>query len=236
MKWSNFESQFSPDWGERIKPFIESEECDKIYAHLKQRSKRGHTIAPSSSNVFRCFRETPYSEMKAVFMGMAPYHTMFRGINGNVMIADGLLMGCSNTNFLQPSLSQFYGAIRRETDAVGVDSPDVSYLAKQGVLMLNASLTTELNKAGSHMELWEPFTKWLMENILSYSGVPLVFMGKDAAAYERYSAPFQWTFVISHPASAAYKGTEWNAEDVFNKVNRILFDCNGMKIQWLKDA
>lgn len=237
MNWDNFSKQFHESWHAKMRPFIESEKCDKIYEHLKNRSKRGHVIAPSSSNTFRCFRETPYDDVKLVLMGMAPYHTIYKTINDNIIIADGLLMGCSNTDVLQPSLRNFYETIER--DVYGGNSqgrwfnPDVTYLAKQGVLMCNASLTTEVNKAGSHLEIWHPFTKYLIEDVLSHTGAPIVFLGKDAAQFEKYVFPFQWTFTVSHPAAAAYKGTEWNADDIFNRLNKLLKDMNNFEIQWL---
>jgi uracil-DNA glycosylase len=237
MNWEGFKHQFHESWHHKIKPFIESEECDKIYEHLKKRSKKGHLIAPSSSNTFRCFLETPLDEMKVVLMGMAPYHTMIKTMNGNITVADGLLMGCSNTSRLQPSLEKFYEALEKELweGKSSAQSADVSYLAKQGVLMFNASLTTEINKAGSHLELWHPFTKFIIENVINYTGIPVVFLGADAAVFKKYIAPFQWSFTLKHPASAAYRETDWNTEGVFTKVNKILKDNNNFEIQWLQE-
>ena len=59
MKWDNFKEHFHPSWHGKMKPFIESNECDEIYAFLKKESKRGKQIAPLSSQVYRCFKETP---------------------------------------------------------------------------------------------------------------------------------------------------------------------------------
>jgi uracil DNA glycosylase len=112
--------------------------------------------------------------------------------------------------------------------------PDVSYLAKQGVLMFNAALTTEMNKAGSHIKLWEPFTKYLLEEVLAPTGVSYIFLGKDASVYEKYLPPFSWSFVTSHPASASYKQTDWDTEGVFTKVSTILKQNNNFSIDWLK--
>lgn len=231
MQWEKFKDQFHESWHAKVKPFIESEQCDKIYEFLKKESKRGKKIAPLSSNVFRAFRETPLDDLKVVMMGMCPYHTTL----GGEYVADGLLMGCSITGKLQPSLEQFYKAIERELykDVKHEKTPDVRYLASQGVLMLNAALTTEINKAGSHIALWEPFTRYLFENVLDTAGVPIIFLGKDAAKYERYVPPFTWSFVLSHPASASYKNTDWDTEGVFGKVNKILKDNNNYKISWL---
>jgi len=236
MNWNNFKEFFHESWHQKIRPFIESQKCDAIYEHLKERSRKGHKIAPSSSVTYRCFLETPLDEMKVVLIGMAPYHTQKDGHP----VADGLLMGCSNTGWLQPSLQQFYDGLERELYS-GLTlnhekTPDVSYLAKQGVLMFNASLTTEINKAGSHLEIWRPFTEYVLEEIVGYAGVPVVFLGKDAAKFEKHLPPFTWAFTLAHPASAAYKGTEWSTEGVFTKVNKIIKDNNNFEIKWMKDA
>ena len=233
MKWELFKDQFHESWHAKMQPFIESEACDNIYKYLKAESKRGKKIAPLSSAVYRCFRETPLDELRIVMIGMCPYHTF----SNNAPVADGLLMGCSVTGRMQPSLEKFYDGVEKELyDGLNlnyVKNPDVQYLAKQGVLMYNAALTTEMNKAGSHIELWEPFTKYVLEEIVTPTGVPVIFLGKDASKYEKYTGPFSWNFVLTHPASAAYKQSDWNTEGVFTKVNKVLKDNNNFHIEWL---
>lgn len=234
MIWDNFKDLFHESWHEKMKPFIESEECDKIYAFLKSESKRGKIIAPLSSNVFRCFKETPLNEVKVIIVGMCPYHVMRNGSP----VADGLLMGCSTTGALQPSLEQFYGGIERELyNGFALDrakDPDVSYLAHQGVLMYNAALTTEINKAGAHLDLWDVFNDYLFTNVFAFSGIPTIFLGKEAAKVSKYLTGFDWQFPISHPASASYRNGEWSTEGVFTKVNTLIKENNGYAIDWLK--
>ena len=233
MNWSKFADQFHESWHAKIRPFIESEECDKIYEFLKKESKRGKKIAPLSPNVFRAFKETSLDDLKVVIIGMCPYHTFKNGSP----VADGLLMGCSTTDIRQPSLQQFYDALEVELyEGLNVHapkSPDVSYLARQGVLMYNAALTTEMNKAGSHIGNWEPFTKYLLEKVLDTSGAIYVFLGKDAAKYERYLPPMSWSFTLSHPASASYRDDKWSTEGTFGKINKILKQNNNLEIDWL---
>lgn len=234
MNWKNFKTQIHESWHKKLRPFIESNECDAIYKFLKAESKRGVKIAPLSSAVWRCFMETPYDDLKVVMMGLSPYHTFKEGIP----IADGLLMGCSITNYPQPSLNQFYSAIEVELhDGLNLNfikNPDVSYLAKQGVLMFNASLTVEMNKAGNHLSVWEPFVKYLFEEVLSGVNVPIILLGKEAGRYDRFIAPFTNVFKISHPASASYSKTEWDSQGVFKTINKILKEVNGDKINWLE--
>jgi len=235
MQWEKFADQFDESWHAKMKPFIESDECDDIYKFLKKEAKRGKKIAPLSSNTFRAFRETKFNELSAVMVGMCPYHTF----KNNEPVADGLLMGCSSTGYPQPSLDKFYDGLEVELyNGLNLKlkkNPDVSYLANQGVLMLNAALTVEMGKAGSHNAIWEPFMKYLLENVLNTTGVPFIFLGKDAAKYERHLPPFTWSFALSHPASASYKNTDWNTEGVFTKVNKILKENNNYKINWLDE-
>ena len=233
MNWEKFKENFHESWHAKMQPFIESEACDNIYKYLKAESQRGKQIAPLSSNVYRCFMETPLDEVKVVMLGMCPYHSLKNG----EPVADGLLMSCSTTGILQPSLEQFYGALERELyNGLNLKynkMADLSYLAHQGVLMLNAALTTEMNKAGSHMDIWEPFIKYLFEEIINHLGVPIVFLGRDAARYKKYTGIFTHVFEVSHPASASYKSVEWDTEGVFAKVNRLLEENNGFSVQWL---
>lgn len=235
MNWDKFKENFHESWHEKMKPFIESEACDEIYAYLKKEAGRGKKIAPLSANVFRAFKETPLTDLKVVMIGMCPYHTAKNG----VYVADGLLMGCSVTGKLQPSLEKFYNGIEKELyNGLAVrciKGPDVTYLAKQGVLMLNAALTTEINKAGSHIDLWKPFVEYLFENVFQYEGAPIIFLGKDAGRYQKLVAPFKWSFVLSHPASAAYKQCDWDTEDVFGKVSKVIKDNNNFTIEWLDE-
>lgn len=234
MNWEKFKDMFHPSWHRHMQKFIESEECDKIYAFLKSESQRGKKIAPLSHNVFRAFKETSYDDLKVIFIGMCPYHSLHYG----TPVADGLMMGCSITGQLQPSLEQLYGGMERELYnglAIGAEKPaDVSYLAHQGVLMCNAALTTEIGKAGSHLEIWEPFMKYLLSEVFDVTGRPIVFFGKEAAKLKKYASPFAYWYVVSHPASAAYKNGEWDSEGIFGKINQHIKFSNNETIEWLK--
>lgn len=233
MNWDNFKQFFHESWHSKMKKFIESKECDEIYAFLKKESLRGKKIAPNSNLTWRCFLETPMDEVKVILAGFCPYHTF---INGSP-IADGLCMGCSVTGKLQPSLQYFYEGIENEMfDGLKLDytkNPDVSYLAKQGVLMYNAALTTEMGKAGSHLDIWEPFAKCFFQEVVGYSGIPVIFLGKEAGKCDKYVTPFTHVFHLSHPAYAARMNTTWDTEKVFTKVGKIIKENNNFTVDWL---
>lgn len=232
LDWETFAPLFGT-WANRFKPFFDQGGFDPIYKKLKEESKRGKRIAPLSSEVFNCFAKTPYDSLKVIMIGMCPYHSFV----GSMSVADGLLMSCSKTGKLQPSLYKFYNALKEDVyngDALeGVFIPDLSYLAEQGVLLLNAGLTVEANKPGSHNEMWEPFMKFLFQEVIVTSGMPVVFLGKEASKLKRYLAPFTWMFELTHPAYAAYKNEDWDSEKTFTKVNKILEGNNHTEIRWI---
>jgi len=228
-------SKFAPlfgDWWDKIEPFFDEGGFDPIYRQLKLESSLGKKLAPLSGNVYKCFTSTPLKSLKVVLVGMCPYHSSFEGSP----VADGLLMGCSVTNRLQPSLDQFYRAVEKDVYGIALDAfktPDVDYLAKQGVLMYNAALTTQIGVAGSHIKLWEPFTTYMFKKVLSVENVPIIFLGKDAAVYKQYTNPKGNVFELTHPASASYKNEDWDTKGVFKKVKDIVKGQIDYELEWL---
>jgi uracil DNA glycosylase len=232
MNFEKFKPYFHESWHDKVQPFIESAECDEIYKELKSESARGKKIAPLSGNVFRCFLETPLDSLSVIMMGMCPYHSMYEGSP----IADGLLMGCSTTGKLQPSLQQFYNSVEKDVYDIsleGYKNPNVDFLSAQGVLMYNAALTTLCGAAGAHQTLWEPFTKYMFEKVFSVENVPIILLGKDAVKFKQYTIPNAHVFTLSHPASAAYNNGVWNTEGVFKKVTEIVKGLTRKEIEWL---
>lgn len=220
------------DWWDKIEPFFDEGGFDPIYSHLKQESALGKKIAPLSGNVYKCFIETPLKDLKVVLMGMCPYHSTYEGSP----VADGLLMGCSVTRKIQPSLQQFYDAVEKDVYGLALDAikgPDVSYLANQGVLMYNAALTTQIGVAGSHMKLWEPFTTYMFKNVFAIERVPIILLGKDAGKFKEYIPKNGNVFVLSHPASASYKGEDWDTKGTFKKVKEIVKGQIDYELEWL---
>ena len=74
----------------------------------------------------------------------------------------------------------------------------------------------------------------MFEEIINHLGIPIVFLGKDAAKYKKYTGIFTHVFELSHPASAAYKGAEWDTEGVFSKLDILLEETNGFTVNWLQ--
>lgn len=238
MEWTPFVPRLGT-WAEKLKPFYDSGGFDVIYDYLKAENSSGKKIAPDSRDTYRCFIETPLPSLKAVIVGMCPYHSVING----VIVADGLAMGCSKTRLLQPTLHKFYEGLEMELHKglclTCYWNANVAYLAHQGILMLNAALTTETGQPGAHQELWKPFMACVLKEVAKHRA-PIVFLGKDASELS-YSLESDYPYYeLTHPVSAAYKSTKsspfiWETQGVFTKVNDLLAD-NGIKpILWLEE-
>lgn len=225
---------FEEGWFKVLKPFIESEDFDNILKFLKSQSEQGKNVFPKSENLFRAFKVTKFEDVKVIMIGQDPYY--------QPGIADGLAFSCGITGKLQPSLEAIHSEIERTvyngmnfTD--NVCNADLTYLAQQGVLLLNAALTVEQGSPNNeqHHNIWAPFMKYLMDKVFCEykQDIVFIFLGKVAQKWQSFTMPFgHWDFSVSHPASAKYKGGKWDCEDVFNNTNKLLKQLGHKEIVW----
>jgi uracil-DNA glycosylase len=234
--------KFAPllgDWAPKFKAFIESTDFDDIYTFLKSEARDGKIICPKSSDTFRAFTECPYKDLKCIFILQDPYPWVKWNwaTREAIMVADGLAMSCSNTGELQPSLELFYEGIEDDLGKKVMRVPDLKYLANQGVLLLNTSLTVEKDKPSSHtkIHLWDKFIKYLIEEVINFYNSGLIYVGFGQSAQDtgKMVLPFlHWGFDVEHPAFAARQERMWKHDKIFTKINRILKDSNNEQIIW----
>jgi uracil-DNA glycosylase len=236
MKLNDTLKQQLNGWERYLTPFIESDDFDAIFRELKSRKARKIKTAPLSEDLWRAFTLCPPEKLKAILVGISPYHTF----KDNTPVADGIALSCSKTGMLQPSLENLYSAWGDEyTGGLDPDmdkNPSLEYLAEQGVLLYNVALTVQADKPCSDNMLWSKFNKFFWEVINNYwSGIPIILMGTQAHKSEQYITPLRhYVFKISHPASAAYQNTVYSTEGTFKKVDKILYDNNGVEITWYR--
>lgn len=239
----NYE-KFKPllgDWGEFLKPFIESKECDQIYSKLKTDSAKGVRMCPNYEDTYRAFKECPWGDLKVVIVGQDPYPW----VKGGVKVADGVAFSCKYTQKLQPSLELFYDAIEKELykglDLQMYKSPDLSYLANQGVLLLNAALTTRENIVGAHTgsekskNLWGPFTEYVLKLIsLTRTNIVFLLLGEIAQWYEEdISKEGNYIYKCEHPARAARLRRPWQTDHIFSLTQETLKSLKKLQLDWL---
>lgn len=127
-----------------------------------EEKKRGKVIYPPEEEIYRAFEMTPFERVKVVIVGQDPYHGEGQ--------ADGLAFSVKEGTKIPPSLKNIY----KELQVSG--SGSLVNLAKQGVLLLNSSLTVRAKEPLSHQGIgWEKFTDRIIFE-LSQSTKPLVFL------------------------------------------------------------
>jgi len=232
LDWKKFEPLFGT-WAPKIKPFFDRGGFDSIYAFLRAETAKGKKIAPASMHTYRCFTEVPLEELKVVIMGQDPY---FKFINGSP-VASGVAMDCSITASVQPTLKKFYEGLEKELynglNLNYIDTYDLSYLSNQGVLLLNAALTVQKDKAGSHMALWDSFITFLLKEVIGPTGVPILFLGKEPGKLSSLVQKTNPVYLLPHPAASSYTGGVWDTGTTFSRISKDVWDSNKDSILWL---
>ena len=214
-------------WGRVFKSFIFSSDFDDIITRLYTLSQEGKRFTPPLKQVFRAFEECPYDKLQVVFIGQDPYPQLG--------VADGVSFSCSNTGKAQPSIRFILEEVNRTVYNGHTVSEDVdlSRWSNQGILMLNTALTVEVDKIGSHYDIWKKFTAYLLDWLSNYNpGLIYVYMGKKAEEWSELTTNTEYKFMVKHPASAAYNGSKWDSDNVFNKISSVVTNTTGNIITW----
>lgn len=220
-------------WHNLLKGFLVSEDFVTIIKTLEDLVNDEKRFTPPLRMVFRAFTECPLDKLKVVIVGQDPYPQLG--------VADGIAFSCGNTGKPEASLRYIHRALAKtvyNTDETKDLSVDLADWSRQGVLMLNTSLTTEVGKIGKHFAIWDPFVKYLIDMLNSKSIAdkkPIVwaFLGKKAQELEELLDDSQIILKASHPASAAYAREKmWDCNDIFNNVNSKLEELGSTKILW----
>lgn len=210
---------------------LDRAETMKIMGWLK--TVNPNTLCPTLPNVFRAFKLCPYKECRVVFMGQDPFPQ--KGV------ATGILFGNSKEtpeDKLSPSLDVVKeAAINFEIphNLITFDNSLESW-AKQGILMINSALTCEVNRVGSHTNVWRPFVSKLVKNLSNReTGIIYVLFGKDAQSLKPYiNEKYNDIIEIQHPAYFARTGKKM-PHSIFTRINELLYGRYGEKIEWYKE-
>ena len=206
-------------WDRMLSPYVNGLSFDYIMNKLRDSVEQGLRFTPKFKDVFNGFYECPYDDLKVVIVGQDPYPQLG--------VADGIAFSCSIKGKAEKSLQYILKALEDEDGSV-----DLRRWSNQGVLLINTAFTCEVNKIGSHYGIWKSFTEHVFENINRHNPDTIfILMGKKAEAWQTL-LPNCKIIKCSHPASAAYRGGEWDCNDVFNKANTILIKQDKTCINW----
>lgn len=161
------EIPISQSWETFLHDYLETEAFKRLTAFIDE-SYKTSTIYPPQSLIFSAFDSITPKEVKVIILGQDPYH--------NEGQAHGLAFSVAHNQKLPPSLRNIYKELHNDAGVQPRESGNLRHWAKQGVLLLNTTLTVEKGKPGSHQKAgWEECTDFVIEK-LSMESMHLVFM------------------------------------------------------------
>lgn len=204
------------------------EEAKEEFVYLDQIIKT--EVFPEKKNIFKAFELTPLPEVRVVLLGQDPYHQ--RKPNGKPR-AQGLSFSVSKDDEIPVSLKNIYQEIKNEyPDYEPPNHGDLTKWARQGVLLLNSSLTVEPGKPGSHGVIWHGLLSRIFHAIGEVNRKCIYLLwgnfAKDMAEYVPETSVKLFT---SHPSGfSVTKGFFGSGH--FKEVNRILKERGEKEIEW----
>ncbi len=155
------------DWDGILADLFESENYKKIREFLKKEYAQ-YTVYPSMYDIFNAFKLTPYNKVKAVLLGQDPYHEPGQ--------AQGLCFSVKEGVPKPPSLVNIFKEMKSDLGYDPPESGDLTKWAKEGVLLLNTTLTVRRAQANSHKNCgWTEFTDEVIRR-LSARETPMAFI------------------------------------------------------------
>ena len=214
MDWDTFlNEQREQEYYGRLESFLEKEYAEK-------------TVYPPREDLFSVFKLTPYETVKLVILGQDPYHQPGQ--------AHGLSFSVRRGVKIPPSLRNIYKELKND---LGIEPPKHGFLeewAREGVFLLNAVMSVEYDKAGSHQKKgWEAFTDRVIQH-LNQHPEPLVFILWGAWAQSKETLITDKKHLIiksAHPSPLAANNGFFESKP-FSKANAFFKESGRTEINW----
>ena len=218
-------NELEKSWENKMKKEFEKDYFSILNQFLKQEYKE-QTIFPEKKLIFNALNSIPFNKVKVVIIGQDPYHGKGQAHGLSFSVTEGIKT--------PPSLVNIFKEIESDLKINNHGKGDLTKWAKQGVLLLNATLTVRENTAGSHQNKgWEQFTDQIISTI-SEERKDLVFLlwGKFAQKKTKLIDKNKHHILMSsHPSPlSSYRG--FLGCKHFSECNNILKRDNKTEINW----
>jgi uracil-DNA glycosylase len=204
------------------KPFLETEFIKPYFTSLVEFVKdeyKSHKCFPPGNKIFAAFDYCKFNDLKVVIIGQDPYH--------GVGQANGLCFSVKDGIPHPPSLINIFKEVETDLNVPYPKSGDLTRWAKQGVLLLNATLTVRAHQAGSHQNKgWEQFTDSVIKTISTQKqGIVFMLWGSFAKRKIKIiDATKHHILTSGHPSPLSANRGYWFGNKHFSKANQLLQD------------
>ncbi len=203
---------------------------DELSAKANQLRQQGVMIYPPQDQIFRALQLTPPDKVKVCIIGQDPYHSPGA--------ANGLAFSINPGRRIQPSLQNIFKELHNDIGCPIPNSGDLTPWAKQGVLLLNTSLTVTEGQPNSHKDWgWHTFTSHIFNICLDELPQPIVFILWGANA-QHFADHVPWqsydnkvAFMSAHPSPMSADRGFFGSKP-FSKTNAFLVSHGSTPIDW----
>lgn len=213
-------------WRQQLKEELQQPYFNSLIDFV-QAEYAASTCFPQMKDIFAAFNQCPFDAVKVVIIGQDPYH----GPNQ----ANGLCFSVKEGIQLPPSLKNIFKEIEND---LGIEYPQNGNLerwAKQGVLLLNATLTVRAHQAGSHQKNgWEKFTDAVIRK-LSDERENLIFLlwgGFAKKKSQLIDTSKHYILTSGHPSPLSANRGYWFGNKHFSKTNSVLLGLGKKRVDW----
>lgn len=225
MSETNTPVQVEESWRKVLEDEFQKPYFPLIKQFIVAQKAKGKTVYPPGPLIFNAFNLTPFTELKVVILGQDPYHGSGQ--------AHGLCFSVQHGIKTPPSLVNIFKEIKTD---VGIDPPNHGNLenwAKQGVLLLNASLTVNAGEPNSHAQCgWQTFTDAVIKKISDEKeGIIFLLWGNFAKAKKvLIDTSKHYVLEAAHPSPLS--GGAFFGNKHFSKTNELLKKEDKEPIDW----
>jgi uracil-DNA glycosylase len=207
-------SEFQKDYFKELLCFVKSDYANNI-------------CYPKENEIFAAFEKCSFEDVNVVVIGQDPYHGFGQ--------ANGLCFSVSEEMACPPSLVNIFKEVQSDLEKPVCLSGDLTRWAKQGVLLLNATLTVRESEAGSHQKKgWEVFTDAVIQ-LISEEKKEVVFLlwgGFAKKKGKRIDQDKHCILESGHPSPLSANRGYWFGNKCFSKTNAYLKSKGKPEVQW----
>lgn len=217
--------QIEIGWEEVLREEFDKEYFIKITAFLKLEKSKGKIIFPPGPLIFNAFELSPWMDTRVIILGQDPYHGV-----GEAM---GLCFSVPKGIKIPPSLKNIFKEINTDLGYPIPEHGDLSAWARQGVLMLNASLTVEKDLPNSHKNIgWHQFTDHVIQKLSSQKSDLVFLLWGNYARSKKALIDGTKHLVLESPHPSPLAGGGFFGQKHFSKTNQYLIDHGKIPVNW----
>lgn len=226
------------DWLELLHDEFQKPYFQKIKLFLQQEIKDNQTFFPPPKNIFEAFQQTPFKKLKVIILGQDPYHSVEFQDQTKLPHAHGLSFSIPiEAKKVPPSLKNIYKEIKQDLGKQNFIIPthgNLTKWAKQGVLLLNSTLTVRAHQANSHSKIgWQEFTDTVIKNISKNSEHKVFILWGNYARSKKELIDQSKHLILESPHPSPFSANKgFFGSKPFSKTNQYLQSTNQETIDW----